>query len=615
VRRLRLNRQLPAPRPAVPVVLDAAVEVRSAVLYGTLIVIAVFFPVFTLEGLSGAFFRPLALAYVFAILASLIVALTITPAMALLLLTGRSARETEPRLVTALKRGYERMLVRLIDRSGAAGLVLATLLAGTLVAVPFLGEELLPNFREYDFLMHWVEKPGASVEASRRITERASYELMAIPGVRNFGSHIGRAEVADEVVGPNFTELWISLDPSVEYDTTVAKVQSVVDGYPGLKRDLLTYLRERIKEVLTGASATVVVRIFGPEIEPLQAHAAAVKKALEGVEGTTDIQLQSQVLVPQLEVQFQPDLAAPYGLTPGDIRRAVTTLVQGTKVGEFYDQQRVFAVVVRGAPELRSTPEAVRALRVPVAGGTDVPLGAVARVTMAPALSEVTREGGSRKIDVTCNVRGRDLGSVARDIEARLRQLSLGAGYHAEVLGEYALRQASARRLLAMSGLTLVAIFLLLLVDFNDARLALLVFVTLPFALVGAIAAAWFSTGVLSLGSLVGLVTVIGIAARNGIMMVSHFRHLEREEGVPFGRDLVIRGAEERLAPILMTALATGLALLPIAFGGDKAGQEIEHPLAVVILGGLVTSTILNLFLLPPLYLRFRRGRRIAPAP
>jgi Cu/Ag efflux pump CusA len=379
-----------------------------------------------------------------------------------------------------------------------------------------------------------------------------------------------------------------------------------------LKRDLLTYLRERIKEVLTGASATVVVRIFGPEIEPLQAHAAAVKKALEGVEGTTDIQLQSQVLVPQLEVQFQPDLAAPYGLTPGDIRRAVTTLVQGTKVGEFYDQQRVFAVVVRGAPELRSTPEAVRALRVPVAGGTDIPLGAVARVTMAPALSEVTREGGSRKIDVTCNVRGRDLGSVARDIEARLRQLSLGAGYHAEVLGEYALRQASSRRLLAMSGLTLVAIFLLLLVDFNDARLALLVFVTLPFALVGAIAAAFLSTGVLSLGSLVGLVTVIGIAARNGIMMVSHFRHLEREEGVPFGRDLVIRGAEERLAPILMTALATGLALLPIAFGGDKAGQEIEHPLAVVILGGLVTSTILNLFLLPPLYLRFRRGRSVA---
>ncbi len=610
VRRLRLNRESGSPRPAMPVVLEAAVEVRSAVLYGTLIVIAVFFPVFTLEGLSGAFFKPLATSYVFAILASLVVALTVTPAMAMLLLTHRSARATEPALVSALKRGYARSLMGFIDRPAMAGAVLATLLVGTMAAVPYLGEELLPNFRERDFLMHWVEKPGASVEASTRITQRASVELMAIPGVRNFGSHIGRAEVADEVVGPNFTELWISLDESVDYDATVAKVQAVVDGYPGLKRDLLTYLRERIKEVLTGASATVVVRIFGPDIEHLQSHAATVKKALDGIEGATDIQLQSQVLVPQVEVQFQPDLAAPYGLAPGDIRRAVTTLVHGTRVGEFYDQQRVFGVVVRGVPELRASPEAIRALRIPAPGGADVPLGAVARVTVAPALSEVTREGGSRKIDVTCNVRGRDLGSVARDIEAKLKALSLGAGYHAEVLGEYQARQESSRRLTLMSILTFVAIFLLLLVDFGDARLSLLVFITLPFALVGAIAAAFLSTGVLSLGSLVGLVTVIGIAARNGIMMVSHFRHLEHEEGVPFGRDLVVRGALERLAPILMTALATGLALLPIAFGGDRAGQEIEHPLAVVILGGLVTSTILNLFLLPPLYLRFRVTRR-----
>jgi CzcA family heavy metal efflux pump len=608
VRRLRLNRQAVVPRAVLTVVLDASVEVRSAVLYGTLIVIAVFFPVFTLQGLSGAFFRPLAMSYVFAILASLLVALTITPAMSLLLLTGQGAHATEPAMVGRLKSIYARLLGRLIDRPGTSGLVLVTLLVGTLAAVPLLGEELLPNFREYDFLMHWVEKPGASVEASTRITQRASGELMAIPGVRNFGSHIGRAEVADEVVGPNFTELWISLDPAVDYDATVAKVQTVVDGYPGLKRDLLTYLRERIKEVLTGASATVVVRIFGPEIDRLQTNAAAVKKALEGVAGTTDVQLQSQVFVPQVEVQFQPALAAPYGLTPGDVRRAVTTLVQGTKVGEFYDQQRVFGVVVRGTPELRESPESIRSLRIPVSGGADVPLGAIAHVAVTPALSEVTREGGSRKLDVTCNVRGRDLGSVARDIEARLTQLQLGEGYHAEVLGEYALRVGSSRRLLAMSGLTLMAIFLLLLVDFNDARLALLVFVTLPFALVGAIAAAFLSTGVLSLGSLVGLVTVIGIAARNGIMLVSHFRHLELEEGMAFGRALVLRGAEERLAPILMTALATGLALLPIAFGGEKAGQEIEHPLAVVILGGLVTSTVLNLFLLPPLYLRFRRA-------
>ena len=572
LRRLTLNRSLDKPLPPYEVVLQASLEVRSAVVYASLIVTLVFVPVLFLDGLAGSFFRPLAVTYILAIMASLLVALTVTPALSLMLLPNAKERRHDAPLTRVLKRMYGAVLPLFMHRPKSALAVIVLMFGLTGYAVTTLGEEFLPNFKETDFLMHWVEKPGASVEASTRITQRASQELMAIPGVRNFGSHIGRAEVADEVVGPNFTELWISLDPAVDYDATVAKVQAVVDGYPGLKRDLLTYLRERIKEVLTGASATVVVRIFGPDIDRLQAHAATVKKTLEGIEGATDIQLQSQVLVPQIEVQFQPDLAAPYGLAPGDVRRAVTTLVHGTKVGEFYDQQRVFGVVVRGTPEVRRTPEAIRALRIPVPGGADVPLSSVARVSLTPALSEVTREGGSRKIDVTCNVGDRDLGSVARDIQARLSQLQLGDGYHAEVLGEYALRQASTRRLMTMSALTFIAIFLLLLVDFGSARLAGLVFITLPFALVGAIAAAFISSGVLSLGSLVGLVTVIGIAARNGIMMVSHFQHLERVEGMPFGRALVMRGAEERLAPILMTALATGLALLPIALGGDRSG-------------------------------------------
>jgi Cu/Ag efflux pump CusA len=488
------------------------------------------------------------------------------------------------------------------------------LLGVTAAAFPFLGEEFLPRFKEYDFLMHWVEKPGASLDASRRITERASQELLAVPGVLHFGAHIGRAEVADEVVGPNFTELWISLDPDADYDPTIAKVQQVVDGYPGLKRDLLTYLRERIKEVLTGASATIVVRIFGPDLAELRAKAAEVKTTLAGVSGVADLQVQSQVLVPQIEVRYRPEKAERFGVTPAEVRRTMTTLVQGTKVGEFYEDQRVFDVVVRGRPELRESPDALRAVRVVTPAGATVPLGAVADLSIAPAVSEITREGLSRKIDVMCNAKGRDLGSVARDVEAKIHGLPLGEGYHAEVMGEYAARRASSRRLALLSGLGLLGIFLLLLVDFEKPRLAFLVFLTLPFALVGAVAAAFLSGGVLSLGSLVGLVTVIGIAARNGIMLVSHYRHLESAEGLPFGRELVVRGTEERVAPILMTALATGLALLPIVLTGERAGQEIEHPLAVVILGGLVTSTVLNLLLLPPLYLRYGVKRSTAPA-
>ena len=604
VRRLRLNSQLPNPQSAIRVVLDASMEVRSAVLYGSLIVVVVFVPVFMLEGLAGAFFRPLALSYVLAILASLAVALTVTPALALLLLP-QHLHARESRFVGALKERYRRMLPAFVDRPKTALGSLAVMLILTGATVPFLGEEFLPNFREYDFLMHWVEKPGTSLEAMRRITERASRELMAVPGVQNFGSHIGRAEVADEVVGPNFTELWISLDPSVDYEATVSRIQSIVDGYPGLYRDLLTYLRERIKEVLTGASATIVVRVYGPELERLQAQAQTVRTAIADVEGIADLTVQAQVVVPKVEVRFDPDRAAAFGLTPGQVRTAAATLVQGTKVGEFYEDQRLFDVVVWGAPEVRRNLDAVRALQVPVANGGLVPLGSVAHVEVTPTPNEITRENGSRRIDVTSNVRGRDLGAVARDIQSRLASLSFQQGYYSEVLGEYAERQASSTRLTLLAVGAVVAIFLILLADFGSSRLATLVFLTLPFALVGAIVAAFATGGVLSLGSLVGLVTVIGISARNGIMLVSHYRHLEHIEGVPFGRELVFRGSEERLAPILMTALATGLALVPIVLGGSRAGYEIEHPLAVVILGGLVTSTLLNLFIVPALYLEY----------
>jgi CzcA family heavy metal efflux pump len=608
VRRLRLNRSLPDPRPALAVVYDASLEVRSAVVYGSLIVVLVFVPVLMLEGLAGAFFRPLALSYIVAIAASLFVALTVTPALSLVLLPKHLERSSEPRLVRALKGRYERLLPRIVHQPRRALAALAGLLLITAIATPFLGEEFLPHFREYDFLMHWVEKPGTSLDAMRRITVRASRELRSIPGVRNFGSHLGRAEVADEVVGPNFTELWISLDPRVDYEATVARIQRVVDGYPGLYRDLLTYLRERIKEVLTGASATVVVRIHGPEFETLQARAADVRAKLADIAGVVDLKVQPLVLVPQIQVRLRPERAEEFGVTAGAVRQTVTTLLQGAKVGEFVDQQRFFDVVVWSVPEARTGVDAVRQLRIATAGGGTVPLSSVADVFVAPMPNEITRENGSRRIDVTLNVRDRDLGSVARDVETTLRGTALGTGYHAEVLGESVERAASSRRLLLWGGVAFAAIVLLLLVDFGSIRLTLLVVLTLPFALVGAIAAAFISGGVLSLGSLVGLVTVIGIAARNGIMLVSHYRHLESVEGVPFGPDLIVRGAEERLAPILMTAFATALALLPVAVTGDRPGHEIEHPLAVVILGGLVTSTVLNLFVLPPLYLKY--GRR-----
>ena len=608
LRRLRLNHEAGNPKSAFRVVLDASLEVRSAVVYATLIVVLTLVPVFFLEGLAGSFFRPLAASYILAILASLVVALTITPALSLILLPRTADREhRDSPLTSLLKRWYEAVLPSLIRRPKViiAFVLLVFVAAG--VAVPQLGEELMPKFKETDFLMHWVEKPGIGVEAMNRITIAASKELRAIDGVNNFGSHIGRAEVADEVYGPNFTELWISIDEDVDYDETVAKVQEAVDGYPGLYRDLLTYLTERIKEVLTGSSGAVVVRIYGPNLEDLRATAQDVADVMGTVEGVTNLKVEPQVLIPQIVIDFKPEAAAQFGLSPGDVRRATTTLIRGTQVGEIFEEQKIFRVMVWGSESVRRDVDVLRGLMIDTPSGGQVPLEAVASILIQPAANAIQRIGTSRKLDVICNVSGRDLGSVAQEIEQRvLADVNFEQGYHPEFLGEYAEARASRQRLLGLTVFSLLGILLLLLQsDFGSMRLVLLIFLTLPFALVGGIAGAFACGGVISLGSLIGFVTVLGVATRNGIMLVDHYRHLQNEEGVPFGPDLIIRGAAERLSPILMTALTTGLALVPLIVTGNKPGQEIEYPMAFVILGGLVTSTLLNLLVLPPLFARF----------
>ena len=616
----RLRQRTPDGRSDFRIVLEASLEVRSAVVYASLIVVLVFVPVFFLDGLAGAFFRPLALAYVLAIMASLFVALTVTPALAYMLLTGRAKVRREPPLTEFLKRVYRPLLPALMARPYLCLMFILLAFGVTAAATTKLGQEFLPNFQETDFLMHFVEKPGTSLDAMSRVTIEASRELRELKDednrqiVRNFGSHIGRAEVADEPVGPNFTELWISIDPDTDYKKAIQKIEAVVYAYPGLYRDVLTFLRERIKEVLTGASATIVVRLFGPDQTVLRSKAKEIEAAMQSVPGVTNLKVEPQVNVAQLEVRLKPEAAGRYGVTAGHVRRASSTLLKGLKVGEVFEGQKKFDVVVWGDPKVRTDIAAVRALPIDTPSGTQVRLGDVADVEIVPAANEIKRENASRRLDITCNVKDRDLGSVAREVETKVRELPFDREYHPEFLGEFKARQDSTRKLYFLAMLSLVGIVLLLYVDFQSWRPTLLVAFTIPFALIGGVVAVLCTGGVLSLGSLVGFVTVLGIAARNGIMMVSHFRHLETAEGEPFGAKLVLRAAEERLCPILMTALATGLALLPLVVSGNKPGHEIEYPLAVVILGGLVTSTLLNLFLLPPLYAKFGRPVGMVPS-
>lgn len=611
MRRLRLNAQAGYPRSAFAVVLDASTEVRSAVVFGSIIVAAALIPVFSLTGLTGAFFQPLALTYITAILASLLVALTVTPAMSLMLLPGSARRrEKEAPVVVWLKAQYRPLLSRLLGRWRAALAALGISIVAAGAIYPTLGQELLPQFREYDFLMHWLERPGTSLDAMNRITIRASDELTAVPGVRNFGAHVGRAEVADEVYGVDFTELWISLDPSVDYDATVADIQTIVDGYPGLFRDLLTYLRERVKEVLTGSSASIVVRIYGDDLDALIAKSKEVEGALGGIDGVKDVHAQNLTYVPHITINYRPDDGAALGVTPFDVREATSVLINGERVGQVFEDQKIFNVVVRGEQRFATSLETLKDIRIRTAHGALVPLEAVADVYIAPTPNAITRDDTSRRVDVSLEPDGRALSDVAADVKAVLDTIPFERGFFPEIIGESAELQAAQSRLYLALGFALVAVFLILHALFQSFRIAAIVFGSLAGVMVGGVIGAVFGGGIISLGSLIGFITVLGISARTSVMMVSHFEHLAAEEGKAMGPALVLQGASERLSPILMTGLTTGLALAPLIVGGVKPGHEIEHPMAIVIVCGLTVSILMNLFILPPLYLRYRRAEK-----
>jgi CzcA family heavy metal efflux pump len=615
VRRARQLRAEGSDKPLANIVLDASLEVRNAIIFASLIEISALLPVFFMEGLSGSFFKPLAGAYVVAGLVSPLVALTLTPALILIVLSNAPLRESVSPIIPPLHRGYDWILSRILRKNRLAYFAMGAFVLAGIVVLPLLGQELLPSFKERDFLMHWLTKPGTSRVEMYRITQQASRELRQIPGVRNFGAHIGRALAADEIVGINFTENWISVDPAVDYDATVAAIQEAVDGYPGLVRDVQTYLKERIREVLTGSSEAIVVRIFGPELDVLREKAEEVRQGIAEIDGTVDVHTELQVEVPQIEIEVDLTRAQQYGIKPGDVRRAQGALMASLEVGDFYIDQKAFDVAIWGKPEIRNDLTALRELLIDTPNGSHVRLQDVADIRIAPTPNHIEHEGLARRIDVLANVRGRDLGSVVRDVEQVLQEVDFPLEYHPELLGEFAERQAAQQRILVAGGVALIVIYLLLYTSFGNFRLATLTFFTLPWALVGGVLAAYFVGGsVISLGSLVGFLTILGIATRNGIMMISHFQHLEEEEGEIFGPALVLRGARERLAPIAMTALTTGLALVPLVIAGNIAGHEIEHPLAIVVLGGLITSTLLNLFVVPSLYLRFGKGK-LLPKP
>ena len=622
-RRLRQQRQTGSDRSTRAVILEAVNEMRSPIVYATLIMVLATLPIFFLEGLSGTFFRPLVTSYLLAVLVSLLVSLIVTPALSLMLFgnvfdaskasdapDGPVERRESP-VLGWLRRRYDQVLARAVHAPSLALIIAGVLLLVGLAALPFLNVSLLPSLKQTDLLIQWDAAPGTSQPEMSRVIAQAGNELRAIPGVLNVGSQVGRAITGDAVVGINSGELWINLDPAADYDATVAAIHEVTAGYPGLFREVQNYQPERIGEALTGVDHDLVVRVYGHELDVLREEALKVQQVLAGTEGVVDAQANLPAEEAQVEIEVDLAAAERYGIKPGDVRRAATTLLSGLQVGDLFEDQKVFAVVVWGVPDIRTSLTSIRELLIDVPGGGHVRLGDVAEVRIAPTPVIIRRDAVSRFVDVTADVSGQSLASVTADIENSLRGVQFPLEYHAEVLGASAAQQGMPQRIIGSAVTAVVGIVLLLQALFGSWRLALLAFLTLPVALSGGVLAVLISGGVLSIGSLFGFLALLGIVARSGTVLISHYQQLQQHEGEAFGPELALRGAGERLAPILMTAFATAVALLPLVIAGQNAGSEIIRPMAIVILGGLVTSTALSLFILPALYLRF--GASSAP--
>jgi len=585
---------------------DAFLETRSAGLYAVLISLAVFVPVYFTRGAFGAFFPSIAVSYSLVVVVSMLVALVVTPALGLTLLAKAPTESRESPIVRWLRPRYERGLSRAVGSPRPAFAMVGVILVIGLATLPFLERALTPEFKDTGLVVRLSGSPGTSLPEMDRITALMSNEIRTIPGVLNVGGHAGRALLSDQVVGTEGSELWVTLDPEADYDATSAAIDEVVHGYPGLNRDVVTYPSARIAEVLSaGSNAPVTVRIFGQDLAILRDKAEEVQQVLSGIEGIEDPRVAPQSEEPTLEIEVDNDAAARYGIVPGYVRRAAATLLSGIQVGSLFDDQKVFDVVVWGTPEVRHDLSSVEDLLIDTPSGEQVRLGDVAAVRIGSSPTIIRHVDVSRSIDVTAAVSGRDLGAVIDDVQEGLRQVEFPMEYHSALVGDFAAGRAKDRQALGFAIAAAIAILLLVQAAIGNWRLAALVFLMLPLSLAGGAVGALIDGRTVSIGSVAGFLAIFGLAARQAVMQIRHCQHLERHESQAFGDELVLRGAGERFAPVLTSVVLTALLFAPLAIAGRIAGLEIVQPMAVVVLGGLVSTTLLTLFVVPPLYQRF----------
>jgi CzcA family heavy metal efflux pump len=631
-RRLREHREDGEDGSTADLVLAAYTEVRSPIMYATLIALLAIVPVAVMGGRPGMFFEPLALSYVLAVLASLVVALTVTPALSLLLFSWGSPGRRESPILRRFSPRYDDALSRFVRAPRAALIVCGVLAVACIATLPLLRASVIPSFQDRDVLVDLQSPPGTSGPKMSAATEQLGSQLEEIGGVEEVGATVGRAVTGDQIVDVNSSELSVRIAPDADYDSTMASIEDVVgraqqdvQGSVGTYSDRAIrdvgalYTGEQPKpgdglDVLTGVHEPLVVRLYGQDLGVLRDEAEKVRGIVAGVDGVVDPRVKLEPERPVIDIETNLSKALDHGIKPGDVRRSEAALVQGIQVGSIFREQKVFEVVVLGEPSVRQSKASVRNMLIDTPGGGHVQLGQVADVRTGSAPTVIERDAVARFVDVKADVSGRSIGAVAGDIKARLANVEFPLEYHAEVRQDSTGRQIGLAGIAGFGAVAVVAIFLLFQAALGSWRLAGLVFLTLPVALAGGTLAALIDGAALPLGALLAFLALLSVAARNGTMLIHNLQRLRTDAGNAFDADLVQRGAGERLAPVLTSAAALALVALPFVVVGDVAGLEIVHPMAVVLLGGLVTTTLLALFVLPILYLRFGAGAEPEPA-
>jgi CzcA family heavy metal efflux pump len=613
VRRLRENHARPEAErlPSADIVRDATLEIRSSIVFATIIIVLVFLPVFGLAGIEGRLLSPLAFAYNVALLASLAVAIVVTPALCFAFLPNSASiqRGHDGWLTRMLKTWYARAVPPVLNHPLPVTALALALLVVSGVALTRAGRAFLPEFHEGSLTVQANTLPGTSLAKSNEIGTRVERILLSQPEVIATARRTGRAEYDEHVQGVEAAEIDVGLkDTGRPRDELLAELRRQFSTLPGTNVTIGQPISHRIDHMLSGTRANIAVKVFGDDLRTLRRLGESVRGAMQGVPGVADLSLEQQMDVPFVRFVLNRQMIARYGLRPGDVAEAIETSFAGATVGRVFDRGTAFDLTVKFDPSSGADFDRITDLPIDTPNGAVVPVRMLADVRREEGPNMVLRENVQRRIVISCNVAGRDLGSVVRDIQAAVREtVPMPAGYRVEYGGQFESEERASQRLLGLSVLAIAALFMILVLAFGRARDALLVMVNLPLALIGGVAGVFLSGGVLNVATMIGFITLFGIATRNGIMLVSHIKHLMAEEGVADFREAVERGSRERLAPILMTAMAAGLALIPLALRGGQSGSEIQTPMAIVILCGLATSTLLNMFVVPTLYLKYGR--------